>query len=131
MRRVETFSMVTPISGRFCSNQRMWKAWAPNEEVSWNRSPPSAETVKSPSSLPLWLSIGVRAMRPVLGMHPAMIRSSQSRAPWPLTRYLPKLWISLMPTASRTARHSSPVGLNALERRKLGVSCRGSPSGAK
>ena len=36
-----------------------------------------------------------------------------------------------MPTASRTARHSAATGSKAFERRKLGCSNAGAPSGAK
>ncbi len=87
--------------------------------------------MKSPISLPPALSIGVRLMRPSRGMRFAMIRFSQLSASGPSTSYLPKLWISLMPTALRTARHSSPTGPKALERRNEGVSASASPSGAK
>ena len=69
-------------------------------------------------------------MRPSRGIRFAIRRDSHASASGPSTRYLPKLWISLMPTASRTARHSSPTGAKAFERRKLGSSKAGSPAGA-
>ncbi len=87
--------------------------------------------VKSPISRPLGDSIGVSDRRPTCGTRPAMMRSSQARAPAPLTRYLPKLWTSLMPTFSRTAFTSRAVASKAFERRKEGVSYRGSSPAAK
>ena len=98
--------------------------------MSWNRSGASRATVKSPTSRPLGLSIGVSTIRPTSGIRFAIRCESQTSASGPSTRYFPKLWISLMPTASRTARHSAATGAKAFERRKLGSSNAGSPSGA-
>ena len=86
--------------------------------------------MKSPTSLPVGLSIGVRVIRPTSGIRFAIRCESQTSASGPSTRYLPKLWISLMPTASRTARHSAATGAKAFERRKVGCSNAASPSGA-
>ena len=87
--------------------------------------------LKSPINLPLGLSMGVSTMRPTGGTRPAMMRDSQPAASGPLTAYLPKLWISLMPTAPRTAAHSTATEAKAFERRKVGTSKAGSPGGAK
>ncbi len=87
--------------------------------------------MKSPISLPLGLSIGDSVIRPWRGMRLAITWFSQASALGPVTSYLPKLCTSLMPTAVRTASHSAFTASQALERRKVGVSYSGSPSGAK
>jgi hypothetical protein len=65
--------------------------------------------VKSPISLPNSLSIGVSTMRPGFGMVLVIRCDSQASAPWPETRYLAKLAISVTPTRSRTAQTSLPT----------------------
>src|SRR5439155_10958920 len=60
----------------------------------------------------------------------ARIRSSQAPAPGPVTSYLAKLEISERPTALRTARHSSPTGPCAFERRYVTSSRASLPFGA-
>gem|GEM_PF-3854878 len=54
-------------------------------------------------SLPLWLVIGVSDMRPALGMRPASVWSSHSRAPGPLKTNFAKPVVSIRPTPLRTA----------------------------
>jgi|GEM_PF-6355707 len=71
--------------------------------------------------------MGLKVIRPGCGSRPAIMVFNQSRAPVPLTLYLPKLCISVIPTAVRTVRHSLATALKAFERRKLGVSNNGSP----
>ena len=113
MRSSDTFLTPTPRGGRCTSNQRMWKACAAYDAVSWNRSGASRATVKPPMSRPFGLNIGVSAMRSSAGTRFAIRRESRASASSPSTRYLPKLWISLMPAASRTARLSPATGAKA------------------
>ena len=54
-------------------------------------------------------SIGVRRTRPGSGNRPASTRSSASLERGPLISYLAKKEVSITPTASRAARHSSPI----------------------
>ena len=56
-----------------------------------------------------------------------MPRVSSLCASGPCTEYLAKPLVSTMPTVLRTAAHSSPTALNALDRRSEGISSAGSP----
>ena len=94
------------------------------------RLPPALPTVKSPISLPLSFNIGESVNRPSRGSLLARICSSQAPAPGPVTSYLAKLEISDMPTALRTARHSSPTCPCAFERRYVTSSRACMPFGA-
>src|SRR5690606_16544096 len=78
---------------------------------------PKFATVKSPISLPSSFSIGASAMRPGAGSLQASIRSSQSPALSPVTRYLAKLEISIRPTRLRTACTSAATCSKSVERR--------------
>ena len=88
-RSVVTGRTATPRSGRWSSNQRMWKCSATLEPTIMKHSAPRRATVKSPISLPLRASIGVSATRPSAGRRPASIRFSQGSARLPVISYLP------------------------------------------
>ena len=95
------------------------------------RSSASRIVVRSPISLPLGASIGVRRTRPAAGSRDAISRSSAASAPGPEISYLLNELASRTPAELRAARHSAPTGANAFERRRLGISSAGSRCGAK
>ena len=74
--------------------------------------------------------MGVRMSRPSLGMVLVIMPSNHASAPPPRMRYFAKLAISVTPTASRTARHSAPIGPKSLLRWKDTTSSAFSPGGA-
>ncbi len=90
---------------------------------------PQLNSVRSPLSRPSAASITASRARPGAGRRVDMTRSSQSRASAPVTSKREKPEVSTMPTASRTARHSSATMGKALERFSVGVSSK--PGGAK
>ena len=120
----------TPSSGRCRWNQRRWYASAGPEPKIMKRSGPSFARVKSPIRAPRGLSMGVSTILPSAGRRLASSRPSHGPAPGPVISYLAKPEVSVMPTPSRTARHSSPTGPCALERRKVRVSTGSAPGGA-
>ena len=116
-----------PSAGRWSRNQREWwvsAAWEPNRKKS---SSPMRATENSPTMRPCGLSIGVRTMRPTFGSRFVNSPCSQAAAPGPETRYLAKFDVSVSPTRSRTAWHSSATSGKALERRKVTSSSGGRP----
>ena len=87
-------------------------------ETTYQRSSASLVTVTSHSIPPSGVHIWVSAVRPTFpGSAFAHMRSRYASAPGPLSSNLAKLVWSITPTASRTARHSSPTAECQLARR--------------
>ena len=91
-----------------------------------NRSASRRIVVRSPISRPLGGSIGVSLHPADRGQPAARSRSSAASAPAPGELVLANELASSMPTAPRAAPAFRATGANALERRRLGVSCTGS-----
>ena len=84
-----------------------------------NPSSASRVTVKSPAMPPRLPISGVRQDRPTaFGIRLANSAFSQSSAPGPLTLYLAKLEISMIPAFSRSIFASRPTGAHQFWRVK-------------
>ena len=116
-----------PSAGRWSRNQREWWVSAACEPKRKKSSSPMRATENSPTMRPCGLSIGVRTMRPTFGSRLVNSPCSQPAAPGPETRYLAKFDVSVSPTRSRTAWHSSATSGKAFERRKVTSSSGGRP----